>query len=157
MKRNQILEALIDEYRKSTIELQLILSNLNQERFNTIIDKETADKDCVSIQSVVFHVVQSGHTYANYINSINNRVWFEYNTKIETPLNGVKELNLMLNYTENAFEGLWQLENNELEQFKFKTRWNVTYDIEQLMEHAIVHVLRHRRQIQNMILKNKRK
>jgi hypothetical protein len=28
------------------------------------------------------------------------------------------------------------------------TSWGQLYDIEQLMEHAIVHVLRHRRQIE---------
>ena len=30
--------------------------------------------------------------------------------------------------------------------------WSVTYDLEQLLEHAIVHVLRHRRQIEKFLL-----
>ncbi len=40
----------------------------------------------------------------------------------------------------------------DLEQFdsdkKIKTYWGQVYDIEQLTEHAIVHVMRHRRQIE---------
>ena len=40
----------------------------------------------------------------------------------------------------------------ELEQpdnsLKIKSGWGQSYDIEQMTEHAIVHVLRHRRQIE---------
>ncbi len=44
-----------------------------------------------------------------------------------------------------------------LEEFdndkKIKVRWGQKYDVEQLFEHAIVHVLRHRRQIERYIIK----
>jgi len=66
-------------------------------------------------------------------------------------IKGIEEVNNMLDYTENSFEDIWKKPNNEIEKFKFKTRWNVTYNFEQLMEHAIVHILRHRRQIENII------
>jgi len=36
---------------------------------------------------------------------------------------------------------------------KIKTRWGQLYDVDQLMEHAIVHVLRHRRQIERFLQK----
>ena len=35
--------------------------------------------------------------------------------------------------------------NNEK---KILTKWNQQYDVEQLFEHAIVHILKHRRQIE---------
>ena len=149
--KNRMLLALIDEYRKSTIELKLILSNLDQDLFEQITGTKTSDKDCKSIQTITFHIVQSGYTYANYINSLSKRKWLEYNDKIETPEKGIEEVNNMLDYTENSFEDIWKKPNNEIEKFKFKTRWNVTYNFEQLMEHAIVHILRHRRQIENII------
>ena len=38
---------------------------------------------------------------------------------------------------------------------KIKTRWGQLYDVDQLFEHAIVHVLRHRRQIERFIVKLK--
>ena len=45
-----------------------------------------------------------------------------------------------------------EINDDELEQFddalKIKTGWGQLYDIEQLTEHAIVHILRHRRQIE---------
>ncbi|HEY5122872.1 MAG TPA: hypothetical protein VIK14_03975, partial [Ignavibacteria bacterium] len=36
---------------------------------------------------------------------------------------------------------------------KMNVGWGQQYDIEQLLEHAIVHILRHRRQIENFIKK----
>ena len=35
---------------------------------------------------------------------------------------------------------------------KIKVAWGQLYDVEQMMEHAIVHVLRHRRQIERWLL-----
>ncbi len=151
--KNRMLLALMDEYRKSTIPYKAILATLDQALFEKIVDKKTLDNDCKSIQTITFHMVQSGYTYANYINAIHERKWFEYENNIETPAKGIVELNKMLDYTESSFQGLWGKTNDELDQYTFKTRWNVIYDVEQILEHAIVHVLRHRRQVENMIKK----
>ena len=63
-----------------------------------------------------------------------------------------KALDLMFEYNE---ETVANIADEDLEVFeeekKIKTRWGQHYDIEQLMEHAIVHILRHRRQIENFI------
>ncbi len=149
-----MLIALMEEYRRSAIDLKQILSHLSQSTFEKINDSHTTDPDCHSIQTITFHIVQSGYTYSNYINTITKRDWFEYNESIETPLIGIEELDKMLDFAEHSFEGIWYKTNEEIEQWKFNTRWNVTYDFEQLMEHAIVHVLRHRRQIENMLKNN---
>ncbi len=150
---NNMLIALMEEYKKSTIELKQILSELSILSFTKILDTKTTDKDCKSIQTITFHIVQSGYTYANYFNSVHKRDWFEYTTEINTAKKGIEEIDKMLDYTEKSFEGSWIKTNEEIEAIIFKTRWNVTYDFEQLFEHAIVHVLRHRRQIKKMIVK----
>lgn len=36
---------------------------------------------------------------------------------------------------------------------KINTKWGQQYDVEQMLEHAIVHILRHRRQIKNALIK----
>ncbi len=149
-----MLIALMEEYRRSAIDLKQFISHLSQSTFEKINDSHTTDPDCHSIQTITFHIVQSGYTYSNYINTITKRDWFEYNESIETPLKGIGELGKMLDFAEHSFEGIWYKTNEEIEQWKFNTRWNVTYDFEQLMEHAIVHVLRHRRQIENMLKNN---
>jgi len=149
-----MLVALMDEYRKSAKEYKQILTTISLDVFVKIIDKKTLDKDCKSIQNITFHIIQSGYTYANYINSLNNREWFEYTKEIKTPKKGIEEIHKMLDFTENSFDGIWYKSNKEIGKWKFDTRWNVTYDFEQLMAHAIVHILRHRRQIENMIKNN---
>jgi hypothetical protein len=39
----------------------------------------------------------------------------------------------------------------EMASIRIAARWGPTYDLEQLLEHAIVHVLRHRRQIERLL------
>lgn len=151
MTKNGMLLALIEEYKRASLELKHILTNLSQESFEKITDENTKDPDCKSIQSITIHVIQSGYTYANYINAANNKVWYEYTKSVETPNKGISEINNMLDFTEQSFDSLWYKTNEEIEKLKFNTRWNVTYDFEQLIEHAIVHILRHRRQIENII------
>jgi len=36
---------------------------------------------------------------------------------------------------------------------KVLVRWGQRYDVDQLMEHAIMHILRHRRQIERFLLR----
>ncbi|GAA0876467.1 hypothetical protein GCM10009118_28770 [Wandonia haliotis] len=61
---------------------------------------------------------------------------------------------IMFNFTEALFNDYPELKLTEFDlNRKIKVRWGQTFDVEQLMQHAIVHVLRHRRQIE--IFKNK--
>jgi hypothetical protein len=41
--------------------------------------------------------------------------------------------------------------DEEIMAVSMKVRWGPTYDLEQLLEHAIVHILRHRRQIERFL------
>jgi hypothetical protein len=64
----------------------------------------------------------------------------------------MEDLDKAFTYTENIFS---EIGDNELEQYdnalKIKTGWGQLYDIEQMMEHAIVHVMRHKRQIERLL------
>lgn len=151
MKKNTMLIALIEEYRKSASAYKHIIETIPLSLFEKIIDHKTNDKDCKSIQTISLHIVHSGYTYASYLNAFNSRDWYEYDKSIETPEIAIIEIDKMLNFTEKSLDGLWDKTNDEIESMKFKSRWKVTYDIEQLLEHAIVHVLRHRRQVENIL------
>jgi len=151
MKKNGMLVALMEEYRKAALEYKEVLTQLTTGQFIEIVDRETKYVDCQSIQNLTFHVVQSGYTYANYVQSIVEGKWLEYDKEINTPNSGIVEIDKMLGYTEMIFDEIWYKSNELIEQWVFETRWGVTYDFEQLMEHAIVHILRHRRQIVNFL------
>ena len=149
--KNAMVIALFEEYRRATIELKEILSTISKAEFQLVRDAVTEDSDCLSIQTVATHIVQSGYTYINYVNTISKIEWREYEKTIETSTEAIVEIDKMLNYTETSLEQILHFENKEIETWQFDSRWGVTYDFEQLMEHAIVHVLRHRRQIENFL------
>ena len=58
----------------------------------------------------------------------------------------------MFEYTVETFEDKWHLTYGELMNTIIKTSWS-TYDLEAITEHAIVHILRHRLQIEKMVSK----
>jgi uncharacterized damage-inducible protein DinB len=142
--------AILDEYEKVITELIAVISDVSNEELVAVADSKTPDENCSSIQNVLAHVVRSGYSYAMYIREIGanntNRPEFVYRSTIkeyQTDLN-----NVFMN-TVNTFQNITddQLEENDNSK-KIVTHWEQEYDIEQMMEHAIVHILRHRRQIE---------
>jgi hypothetical protein len=56
----------------------------------------------------------------------------------------------MLAHTARSLDGRWEMPYEEMESIAIQSRWGPTYNLEQMLEHAIVHILRHRRQIEKM-------
>jgi len=56
-----------------------------------------------------------------------------------------------MDYTEDTLEGKWLMTDPEIMAVKIDAPWGAHYDMEQLLEHAIVHILRHRRQIERFL------
>jgi uncharacterized damage-inducible protein DinB len=151
--RKGAIGALMDEYERAASELRSILQKMSEEDFMRIADDETRDEDCRSIQTVMSHVVIAGYSYANYIRE-------QFSMPTDSPQYRLLsfdevtgELDKMLDYTAQTLDEKWEMSDDEIIQTIIKTRWGVTYDLEQLLEHAIVHVLRHRRQIEKFLLK----
>lgn len=146
-----MLKALLDEYWKVLHEFLPILVEIRQEDYVAIKDEKTEDPDCRSIQSIVEHMVRAGYTYANYVNQGNGIEWYEYKPSISNPQHGKQELEQMMAFTEKSFEAIWYKTHKEIGEFSYDSRWGTTYNFEQLLEHAIVHISRHRRQIVNFL------
>ena len=149
-RNNGAIGAILDEYEKSILEMKEVIEQLAPSDLSVIIDHETKDEDCRSIQTILSHVVSSGYTYV-----IEIRRWLgEQVDYIDKELLGSVEeyklaLDTMFMYNVQLFN---DYPNIELEEYdaekKFQVRWGQKYDVEQILEHAIVHVLRHRRQIE---------
>jgi uncharacterized damage-inducible protein DinB len=150
--RANAIGALLDESEKAIEELKSEIKLISNIDLSRIIDVKTEDTDCQSIQTILTHVVRSGYGYAT---SIHNLKGHESIRKEKTIYSSAEEyiqdLNKMFSFTETVFQ---EFQDHELEQldnrFKIKTGWGQLYDVEQLTEHAIVHVMRHRRQIQKL-------
>ena len=141
-----MVKALMEEYRRSAVDLKQILASISSTEFENITNPSSNDPDCKSIQTIVLHIISSGYIYANMIQERSNR---KFKINIDKPARGILEIEKMLDYTEESLQKVGLLKNSEIETLRYISKWGATYDFEQLMEHAIVHVLRHRRQIEN--------
>lgn len=154
-RTNGAIGALLDEYEKSLNELKEVISILSASDLTTIVDKETKDEDCRSIQTILSHVVSSGYTYVIEIRkSLGEIIDYKPKELLSSTNEYAAALDKMFAYNEKLFE---DYPNIKLEEFdsskKFTVRWGQKYDVEQILEHAIVHILRHRRQIERFKLK----
>lgn len=155
--RNGPVGALMDEYERAAEELKNILKGISQNDFIKIVDPDTKDADCRSIQTIMNHVVRAGYGYSNYIRKQFGDKWTERKEdyEINTPEIAVSRLENMLGYTVETLENKWDLTFDDMVINKMKTTWGQDYDFEQLLEHAIVHILRHRRQIERFLIRIK--
>ncbi|OWY25596.1 hypothetical protein C7N43_30310 [Sphingobacteriales bacterium UPWRP_1] len=140
--------ALLDEYEKAILEYMQLLRQIPDARFTAIADAQTDDPDCRSIQTVAQHVVASGYGYANHLRRHFGHLAAE---QIQLPqfLNPemvCTALASMLQYTENTLQAIWNLSFEAVVSNRVTLWGGQVFDVEQLLEHAIVHVLRHRRQ-----------
>lgn len=142
--------AMMDEYERAADELMQLLSTIELPRYEEVID-ETASEDTRSIQAIMRHVVGSGYGYANYL----RRVWgipvASPERTYESRDGAIAAMRKMLAYTTETLEGRWTLSEEETDKTTFTVSWGVLYSVEQLLEHAIVHILRHRRQIERTL------
>jgi len=151
--RKGAIGALKDEYERAAEELVNLVGNISETDFTKIVDAVTKDEDCRSVQTIVSHVTNSGYGYANYI-----RDWFSIpksspEIRLISQNEFSTELDKMLAYTSETLQDKWELTDDEIMKVKMIVRWGPQYDLEQLLEHAVVHILRHRRQIEKFISK----
>ncbi|MBN4070900.1 DinB family protein [Crocinitomix catalasitica] len=151
--RKGAIGAMMDEYERAVAELLPIVRNLDKKSYLEVLDDQTRDPDCWSIQTIMNHVVRAGYTYVNYIRkefdqSISERI---EDHDLSTPELACSAVTKMMGFTVETLEGKWTLSEEEMNSHKFMSRWGQEYDIEQILEHAIVHILRHRRQIERYL------
>jgi len=63
----------------------------------------------------------------------------------------IEGLEKMLAYTAETLENKWTTKEEDVHKIMVTASWGQEYTLEQMLEHAIVHVLRHRRQIERFL------
>lgn len=155
MKNKGVVKAILEVYNNAILDLKESIKTISDEQLVIVLDAKALNEDCCSLQTILSHIVSAGHSYATSIhnhkgNSV-ERPTKRFHTSVDPYL---VDLDGMFSFTEFVFDKIYdsELEENNQDN-KIKTGWGQYYDIEQLMEHAIVHVLRHHRQINNIIKK----
>ena len=143
--------AMMDEYERAASDVERIVSGISDAEFELMRDTRTTDPNCRSIQTIVNHMIGSGYGYADYIRQA-------FSVPSERPAAAVlgrtqslEAFRSMLDYTIRTLEGRWNYSDEQTGAVHINSRWGVQYDMEQMLEHAIVHVLRHRRQIERFL------
>jgi len=156
---NGAVGAILDEYEKAILELQVLINNLSLSELTIIVDTKTTDLDCRSIQTILSHVVHSGYGYATYIRqSKGENIDFPDKVLLPTIKAYQEAISGMFKANEQLFVDYPNLELEEHDNTKkMRTNWGQSFDAEQILEHAIVHILRHRRQIERFLIKLRRK
>ncbi len=152
-RENGAFGALLDEYERALHDLKTIVAQVSDAELTTVADSLTRDPDCYSIQTVLSHVVRSGYGYAIYIrNQQGEKLPFRTRKRLKNGSAYIAALDEMFDFNAKVFEDYPNLvlESHQPHQ-KILVSWGQLYDIEQLLEHAIVHVLRHRRQIERFL------
>ncbi len=154
-KSQNAINAILHEYQKVVDELSNTITNVTDEQLSIILDAETGDPDCRSIQSILTHVCLAGYGYAVRIERhLGADKPYRKQLNCHTIADYQQELQAMMAYNRNAFSNIFDHQIDAVEEDKkILTSWKQRYDIEQLMEHAIVHVLRHRYQIEKFMMK----
>jgi uncharacterized damage-inducible protein DinB len=152
-KANGSVIALLAEYEKVIKEFQQVISNISPAALTTIADANTTNENCRSIQTILTHVVSAGYSYCIYIrDAIRLPAKKREMTERETVEQYIRDLDHVFTYTCETFENISTADLYD-PKYQIRTSWDKTYDIEQLLEHAIVHIMRHRRQIEEFKLK----
>lgn len=153
-RANGAIGALLDEYERALNDLKTVISDVLPGELVAVADPKTTDPDCKSIQTVLTHVVRSGFGYATYIRRhCGETLDFRPGQPCSTALEYFRELESAFAFMEQTFQNHPEIELESFESGqKMRVRWGQLYDVEQLVEHAIVHVLRHRRQIERFLL-----
>lgn len=154
-RTNGAIGALLDEYEKAILELQAVLKGLTHNELISIVDQQTDDPDCRSIQTILTHVIRSGYGYAIVIRKwLGEDLEYRQSQILDSVEEYQKAITDMFQYNVKLFDDYPNIVLEEMDnEKKIKVRWGQLYDVEQLMEHAIVHILRHRRQIERFLQK----
>jgi uncharacterized damage-inducible protein DinB len=149
--RKGAVGAMMDEYERAALELKAKIESISEGDYEKLIDPQAEDENCRSIATIMSHVVSAGYSYADHLRRsfgmTSRRPERRMLTRSETP----GEIVTMLAYTVETLEDRWKMTEEQIVNTKIQSSWGQVYDMEQLMEHAIVHILRHRRQIEKFL------
>ena len=145
--RKGAVGAMMDEYERAAAEFRSRVAGLTEEQYTRIMDAETDDDCCRSAQTIMSHVVAAGYGYADYIRKAFSMTIDSPERRLLEHAESLEEMDSMLAYTVATLDDKWEMPEDEITAVSITVHWGPTYDLEQLLEHAIVHILRHRRQI----------
>ncbi len=142
--------ALMDEYARAAEEFCRVVEGFAPTRFVAV--RASDNPNTVSPHAICLHVCGAAHRYAHYIRKARGVDFVEryelHPSRLGSP-QGVRELLAEATaFTERTVEPLLNATEEDVQVLSFTVRWGPRYDPEMMLEHAVCHLLRHRRQLE---------
>ena len=141
--------AVLDEYARAAEDFCAAVEAFDPQRFEEA--KEGPDEHTRTPLAVCRHVGRAAMHYASDLAKAlgNRKPWpFDPNDRLHAPADVRPVLEAALQYTEIEMEPLRTYDDPAIEKLTFTMSWGTLYNPEILLEHAICHLLRHRRQLE---------
>ena len=142
--------ALMDEYARAAEDFCRVVESFDPGRFD--LERPSNNPNTVSPRAICLHVIGAAHRYAHYIRRARNVDFVERYEADPAQLDSPRDVRALLTegivLTEETVEPLLKATDGELQALSFTVRWGPRYDPEMILEHAVCHLLRHRRQLE---------
>ena len=140
----------MDEYARAAGDFCRVVEGFDPARF--VAERASSNPSTVSPHAICLHVCGAAHRYAHYIRKARGVDFvdrFELDaSRLGSPQDVRGLLAEAVIFTEATVEPLLGATDEEIQEISFPVRWGPRYDPEMLVEHAVCHLLRHRRQLE---------
>ena len=142
--------ALMDEYGRAADDFCRVVERFDPARFDA--ERPSDNPQTVSPRAICLHVIGAAHRYAHYTRKARGVAFVERHEPDPSRLGGPQDVRLLLAdaivLMEETVAPLLQATEQEIQALSFTVRWGPRYDPEMILEHAVCHLLRHRRQLE---------
>jgi len=142
--------ALMDEYARAAGDFCRVVEGFDLARFNA--ERPSNNPNTISPCAICLHVIGAAHRYAHYIRKARGVDFVERYEADPARLHSPRDVRDLLTegivLTEQTVEPLLKATEQEIQELSFAVRWGPRYDPEMILEHAVCHLLRHRRQLE---------
>lgn len=142
--------ALMDEYARAAEDFCRAVESVPVTTFTH--ESSGVDPNTTSVRALCAHAVSAAYRYADYIRRARALPFVDRYELDPRSIGAPGEVRVLLreaiHYTEEALDGLYDAPEETVAALTFRVRWGPVYDPEMILEHGIVHLLRHRRQLE---------
>lgn len=142
--------ALMDEYARAAEDFCRVALGFDASRFAA--ERKSDDANTASPRAICAHVCGAAHRYAHYVRKercVDFIERFDFDASRLTSPRDVRALVAeAVQFTESTVEPLLTATDADIQALSFTVRWGPRYDPEMILEHAVCHLLRHRRQLE---------
>ncbi|MEW5701094.1 MAG: hypothetical protein AB1792_02530 [Candidatus Zixiibacteriota bacterium] len=146
------LQALIDEYARAMAEWADVLNGVTPQQY--IATMSLSDANSPNLQAIGRHVAGAAHSYVDHIEDALggvDRGRRKHECDCDTPASTIRSAWEGFDRMVVLLSRVRRFTDDDMEKVQFVARWGEHYNMSQMLEHAIVHILRHRRQIERWI------